>query len=67
MGPLRYICEGRREEVGRGWRRLISGRTGGGDVLQTGRVRGSMQRLITCEGAKEDFQLLSVTLKQLLI
>ena len=46
---------------------FISGRTGGGDVLQTGRVRGTMQRFITCEGAKEDFQLQSVTLKQVLM
>ena len=43
------------------------GRAGGGDVLQTGIVRGSMQRFITCEGAKEDFQLQSVTLKQVLM
>ena len=43
------------------------GRAGRGDVLQTGMVRGSMQRFITCEGAKEDFQLQSVTLKQVLM
>ena len=51
MGPLRYICEGRRVVGGR----LISGRTRGGDVVQTGRVRGSIQRFITREGVQRGF------------
>ena len=35
--------------------RLISGRTGGGDVVQIARVRGSIQRSITCERVQIGF------------
>ena len=47
--------------------RLISGRTGGGDVVQIARVGGSIQRSITCERVQIGFQPQSVTLKQVLI
>ena len=42
-------------EGGESGGRLISGRTGGGDVFEIGRVRGSIQRFITCESVQIGF------------